>query len=154
MLPSARFAIGFSILLTACSLVTPKFEKPTISVSSISLESGNLLQQNFRVVLKIHNPNSRSLPIKALSADLKVSGEEIASGESSRPVTVPAYGDAELEVGISANMALALLKLSTHSDTRGDAIAYDVTGVVTLELPFFRSLPFHESGSFDLHSGS
>ena len=154
MSPRACSAVVFSVLLAACSLITPKFEKPSVSVSSISLESGNLLQQNFRVVLKIHNPNSRSLPIKALSADLKVSGEEIASGQSSRPVTVPAFGDADMEVGISANMALALLKLSKHGDAHGDAIGYDLTGVVTLELPFFRSLPFHESGSFDLHGGN
>jgi LEA14-like dessication related protein len=154
MLPRACFAVVLPLMVAACSLLAPKFEKPTVSVSSIALESGNLLQQNFRVVLKIHNPNSRSLPIKALSADLKVSGEEIANGQSSRPVTVPAFGEADMEVGISANMALALLKLSKHSDTHGDAIAYDLTGVVTLELPFFRSLPFHESGSFDLHGGS
>jgi LEA14-like dessication related protein len=138
------------MLLGACSLLTSKFEKPTITVSSISLESGNLLQQNFRVVLKVRNPNSRSLPIKALSADLKVSGEEIASGQSTRSVTVPALGEADMEVGISANMALALLKLSKH----GDTIPYELNGVVTLELPFFRNLPFHQSGSFDLHGGN
>ena len=61
MLPRAlrecwRLGLSAALLLAACSLIAPKFEKPNLSVVSIRLVGGNLLQQNFLVKLYIQNP--------------------------------------------------------------------------------------------------
>jgi hypothetical protein len=53
-------------------------------------------------------------------------------------------------MNITANMALALLKLAGRKDSHGDSIDYDMTGGASLDLPFLRDLPFHQSGSFAL----
>ncbi len=150
MLPRAPLLIAFSLLLAACTLFAPKFEKPSISVVSISLAGGNLLQQNFRVTLRIHNPNDRALPVKGLTADLRVGGEEIASGAMDHAFTVSALGDTDFDLTIKANMALALLQLSQHADHRDAGIAYELTGQVALDLPFFRTMLFHQTGTLSL----
>lgn len=142
--------LAVSLLLTACTLFVPKFEKPSLAVVSVTLVGGNLLQQNFRVTLRIHNPNDRTLPIKAVNADLRVSGEQIASGSVDQPITVAALGDTDVDMTIKANMALMLLKLSQHGDHRDAPIPYELSGAVTLDLPFFRTLPFSQSGSLNL----
>jgi len=151
MLPRTRLLfIGWSLCLAACSLLTPKFERPTVSVAGIELTNGNLLQQTFRVKLNIQNPNDRALPVRGLHASLSVEGEHIAEGQNDRAFVVPAKGDTDFDVLITANMALALLKLANKMDQHADSIDYDVSGAASIDLPFLHDLPFHQTGSFSL----
>jgi LEA14-like dessication related protein len=142
--------IGWSLCLVACSLVAPRFERPTVSVTGIELVNGNLLQQNFRVKFNIQNPNDRALPVSGLHAALSVGGEHVAQGQNERAFLVPAKGDADFDMMITANMALALLKLANKMDQHADSIEYDVSGAASIDLPFLRDLPFHQTGSFSL----
>jgi LEA14-like dessication related protein len=142
--------IGWSLCLVACSLVTPKFERPTLSVAGIELLNGNLLQQNFRVKFNIHNPNDRALPVRGLHASLSVGGEHIAQGQNDRAFVVPARGDVDFDMMITANLGVALLKLAGKMDQHADSIDYDVSGAASIDLPFLRDLPFHQTGSFSL----
>jgi LEA14-like dessication related protein len=151
MLPrTPLLLIGWSLCLAACSLMAPKFERPTLSVTGIELVNGNLLKQNFRVKFNIQNPNDRALPVSGLHAALSVAGETIAQGQNERAFVVPAKGDVEFDMMITANMALALLKLGHVMDQHADSIAYDVSGAASVDLPFLHDLPFHQTGSFSL----
>ncbi len=142
--------LTFSFALGGCSAFAPKFTRPNITVISVEMRSGNLLQQNFAVKLNIQNPNDRALPVRGLHTELNVGGEQIASGVSDRAITVPANGDAEFDMTISANLGLALLKLADKANQHADSIDYDITGVASIDLPFLRNLPFHQTGSFSL----
>jgi LEA14-like dessication related protein len=141
---------ALALCLAACSLVTPKFNRPTVSVVKIEMRGGNLLQQNFAVKLNVQNPNDRALPVRALYVELNVGGERVASGVSDRAFVVPAFGESEFDMTIKANMALALLELSHSMDQHADSIDYDVSGAASIGLPFLRDLPFHQTGSFSL----
>ena len=138
------------LALSACSALAPKFNRPNISVERIELRGGNLLQQNFAVKLNIQNPNDRALPVAGLHVELNVGGEQIASGVSDRAIVVPAHGESDFDMTVKANVALALLKLSAKMDQHSDSIDYDLTGVASIDLPFLRELPFHQTGSFSL----
>jgi hypothetical protein len=136
------------VVVSACSLLTPKFERPVVSVVSIQMVGGNFLQQNFLLTLNIQNPNDRALPVTSLHADLSVMGDSVATGVSNRSVIVPARGEAQFELSIKANMALVLLKLAGRPDKHSDSIDYQLTGGASIDLPFMRDLPFHQAGSF------
>jgi LEA14-like dessication related protein len=151
MLPRlSGFLLYLALAFSGCSIVAPKFTRPDITVISVELRGGNLLQQNFAVKLNIHNPNDRVLPVRGLHTELNVGGERIASGVSDRPVTVPAFGDSEFDMTITANLAMALLKLNDKANQHADAIEYEITGVADIDLAFLRNLPFHQNGSFSL----
>jgi LEA14-like dessication related protein len=137
-------------LLGACALLRPHFDKPELSVIDVRMLDGNFFQQNFLLRLKVRNPNDRAIPINSVSADLKVGGESFASGTSNRAFTVAAFGDAEFEMTVQANMALAVLKLLGKSDRQTDSIDYELDGNVSIDLPLLRSLPFHQRGSLSL----
>lgn len=135
------------ILLLCTVACAAKFERPNLNVVGIDMKSGNLLQQTFLVKFQIQNPNDRELPVSGLHAELNVGGEQIASGVSNRAFVVPAHGQSEFDMTITANMALAMLKLANQ---HADSIDYEVTGAASLDLPFMHNLPFHQNGSFPL----
>ncbi len=142
--------LGALLCLSACSLLTPNFERPTVSVVGIEMVGGSLLQQTFRAKFTIHNPNDRALPVSGLHASLNVGGEHLAQGQIDRPFVVPAGGNSDFDMMITANMALALLKLANKMDQNADSIDYDLSGAASVDLPLLRDLPFHQMGSFSL----
>ena len=144
-------ALACLLNLVGCSLLAPKFNRPNITVASIELRSGNLLQQNFAVKLDIQNPNARALPVKGLHVELSAGGVQIASGVSDHDFVVPPFGDSQFDMTIKANLGAAVLLLANKLDQHADSVAYDLTGSASIDLPFLRDLPFHQTGSFSLH---
>ncbi len=142
MLRSLALVLGLCI--AGCA---PKFERPDLSVKSIELQSGNLLQQSFLVKFEVQNPNQRPLPVQGLHAELSIAGQRIASGVSNRSFVVPPMGESEFDMTITANMALALLQLANQ---HGDSVEYEVSGAASLDLAFLHDLPFHQTGKFSL----
>lgn len=137
--------------LAACSLFAPQFERPYVSVVSIEMRSGNLLQQTFLVKLNVQNPNDRALPVNGLQVQLNVGGQQIAGGASDRAFVVPARGESGFDMTIKANMAMALALLADKMNQHSDSIEYEVTGMASIDLPFLRDLPFHQTGTFSLN---
>ncbi len=136
--------------LAACSVLAPRFEKPEVSVAGVEMAGGNLLQQNFRVKLNVRNPNNRDLPVIRLHAELNVGGEHVASGDNDHAFVVPAQGSTDVDINVTANLALTLLKLAQRPDGGSGSIDYAVTGSASLDLPFLHDLPFRQQGSFSL----
>ncbi len=54
------------------------------------------------------NPNARELPIKGISYRIEVNDAELAQGLTDTPFVVPAMGEAEFDVQVTANLAGAL----------------------------------------------
>jgi LEA14-like dessication related protein len=139
-----------ALALSACALLHPHFEQPTVRVAGVELRGGNLLQQNFVVKLNVQNPNDRALPVRALTFSLKVEGVDFASGLSEQAFSVPALGDADFDMDISANLAFALLKLADKRQQHADTLGYELSGTARIDLPFTRQIEFHENGSLPL----
>ena len=139
----------FGLCFAAC-VMTPKFARPVVSVVSIEMRSGNLLQQNFAVKLNVQNSNPRALPVSALRVALNVGGVEVASGSSDHAFLVPPMGESRFDMTIKASVALALMKLADKMDPHADSVDYDLTGSASIDLPFLRDLPFHQTGTFSL----
>jgi LEA14-like dessication related protein len=140
----ALFALG----LCGCSLFIPKLEKPTLSVVDVQLLKGDLWHQELRVRMRVQNPNDRQLPVKGLSYELDVDGQEFAHGISGDSFVVPAHGEAEFDLSVSANMASLLVKMLGQGG--GDSLDYQLTGKISLSAGLLRSFSFNEHGSFKL----
>jgi LEA14-like dessication related protein len=151
MLPRL-LGVMLALALSSCSLFHPHFEQPTVRVVAIQLRGGNLLQQDFVVKLNVQNPNGRSLPVRELNFSLKIEGTDFASGSSEQAFSVPARGDADFDMNVSANLGFAVLKLADKRAHQADTLAYDLSGQARLDLPFTRQITFHQGGSLPLSS--
>ena len=138
------------LAVAGCSTLGYKFETPQLTVVQVELVKGDLLQQNLRVRLHVRNPNRRELSVSGITYEIEVAGEKFAHGESERDFVVPALGETEFDVGVTANAAATLLKLATGG-MRSDALDYRLFGKVNLKSGLLRSLPFEQRGSVNLH---
>jgi LEA14-like dessication related protein len=139
-----------ALALSACSLLHPQLEQPTINVARIEFRSGNLLQQTFAVKLHVLNPNDRALPVRNLHFSLSLEGETVADGSNDRAFVVPARGELDFDMNISANLAVVILKMAGKRQAHADSLAYEVIGAASVDLPFMSNIPFHQSGSLSL----
>jgi LEA14-like dessication related protein len=131
--------------LSACSLFVPKLEKPTLSVVSIQMLKSDLWHQELKLRMRVQNPNDRALPVSGLSYQLEVAGQELAHGMSGDSFVVPAQGEAEFDMSVSANMASVVMKVLSQG---ANPVDYRLTGKIALSAGLWRSIPFNESGTF------
>ena len=138
------------LALTSCSLFVPKLETPKLSVVNVEVLKSDLWEQRMKVRMRVVNPNDRPIPVKGLTVALDVQGEELAHGVSAAAFDVPALGEAEFDMNMTANMAAALLKLLGNRNATGDSIDYRLKGKLSLSEGMLRSIPFEDHGSFSL----
>jgi LEA14-like dessication related protein len=131
--------------LSACSLFVPKLEKPTLSVVSVQMVKSDLWHQELKLRMRVQNPNDRALPVKGLIYELDVDGQELAHGMAGDSFVVPARGEAEFDMSVSANMASVLVKVLSQG---GNPVDYRLTGKIALSAGLWRSIPFNEQGTF------
>jgi LEA14-like dessication related protein len=137
--------IAAALTLSGCSLFVPRLEKPTLSVVSVQMLKGDLWHQELKVRLRVQNPNDRALPVKGLTYELDVDDQEFAHGTSGDSFVVPPRGEAEFDLGVSANMASLLVKVLGQNEKQVD---YRITGKIALSAGLLRSFSFDEHGSF------
>jgi LEA14-like dessication related protein len=135
--------------LSGCSLFVPKLQPPRLSVVDVAFQKGALWQQKLKVRLHVENPNDRVLPIKGINYTLDVNGQEFAHGESAASFVVPALGEAEFDMNMTANMAGTLISLLSHG--ADPTIDYHLVGKISLSEGFLRSIPFDQHGTLRLH---
>lgn len=138
------------VALSACStLPTTDPLPPEVSVDRIRLGKFNLRKQEVNLRLKVENPNSFDLPLQMLSFNINVEGDELANGTSDQAVTIPASGDALLDVSVSSSRLFKFIFEYLQDLTQGKSeTAYTVTGFVKLA-NWPRRIPFDVDGVLD-----
>jgi LEA14-like dessication related protein len=140
-----------ALLLGACSALGPKLEAPNLSVVGVELLESDIFQQRVKLKLRVQNPNDRDLPIKGVSTQVELAGEEFATGVSSAQFNVPALGETDFDMIVTANMAGALVRvLGRKGGEKTNEIEYRVKGKVSLASGLLRSIPFDEKGTLKL----
>ena len=130
-------------------LSLPKFESPKLSVVSLKLQSADIFSQRMQVRMRVLNPNTRELPIKGITYRIEVNDANLAEGQTDAAFVVPAMGEAEFDVQVTANLAGALARLLSRGGTP-ETIDYHLIGNVALSSGFLRRIPFDERGSVKL----
>jgi LEA14-like dessication related protein len=142
-------ACGSILMLIGCAGIGKSLESPRISLADIRVQQSTGLETAFMLQLRVINPNDVDLEVRAVSLELEVNDKPFASGISSNPVTIPAYGSNLIEVQAYSSV-IQLVKSMIGIHQAGE-IAYRAkghlrTGGDALLPPL---LPFDASGTFD-----
>jgi LEA14-like dessication related protein len=130
-------------LLSGCAL--PRLEAPELSIVSMQLQSAGILSQRLALRMRVLNPNARDLPVEGIRYRVEINGTEVGHGLANEPFVVPAFGEAEFDVQMTANLAGALARLLLSRESQ-DSLEYRLVGDVALSAGFLRRIPFDERG--------
>jgi LEA14-like dessication related protein len=147
-----RFLLTWICLagLAACAGVPRNLQTPDISFVGVRAVDASLFEQRLEVRLRVRNPNDIALPVTGLDVEMELADEPFAHGVSAREFTVPALGEAEFDMLVTANAAAALLKIAGSNRQSREEIGYRLKGKLSTRLGLLRSIPFDETGTLPL----
>lgn len=145
-------AFLLAVGLVACGGIGVKPEAPHLSFVGLKALETNLFEQKLEVRLRVQNPNKVDLPVNGLDINLDLAGEPFAHGVSAREFTVPAHGEAEFDMNVTANAASALIRILGSDQKSRDDIDYRIKGKLSTHLGMLRSIPFDETGRLPISS--
>jgi LEA14-like dessication related protein len=147
-------AVLACMLAAACSTLRPGVEvlKPDVRLTDLALVESGLLEQHFRVTLRVSNPNDFALPVDGLRFALRVNDNPLVTGLTDEAVSVPRLGTATIDVDAFTSTLDVVRQLVTLTQ-RHDALAYKLDGTVFLKSHGEREVPFTKTGTLQLAPG-
>jgi LEA14-like dessication related protein len=137
--------LGFA----GCAGIPRDLETPQVSFVGLKTIEASLFEQKLTVRMKVRNPNPIELPVNGLDVDIELADEPFARGASAREFVVPAEGEAEFDMNVTANAANALLKIA-GGDLKADEVGYRVKGKLSTKIGMLRTIPFDERGTLPI----
>jgi LEA14-like dessication related protein len=134
-------------VLAGCAGIPRDLETPDVEFVSLDAVEASLFEQRLRVRMRVKNPNEIELPVRGLDVDMELAGEPFAKGVSAREFVVPARGEAEFDMLVTANAASALLRIAGSDRKSREKIGYRLKGKLSTRIGMLRSIPFEESGT-------
>jgi len=143
-----------ALLAWDCAGLRTYSEPPRVSLVSIQPKEMGVLEQRYALQLRIMNPNDTALPVAGMQYTLEINGHEFAYGVSRQPVSIPAYGEAVLDVDVVSNLLGVMQQLQEAGTGKSESLKYRLSGSLGLENRLGK-LPFDYSGELKyLPSGS
>lgn len=148
---SIPFLIAAALLtLQGCAALKTQIQTPQLSLSQVQMLESTLLEQRYRLTVRVQNPNAVSLPIKGMNYAVKFAGVDFASGVTPMAFRVPARGEHNVDIDVTTNLLRSAQQLMTYLRDRPDTLDYELTGEIQVDLPFVGAVPFSRTGSVDL----
>jgi LEA14-like dessication related protein len=126
-----------------------------VTVSSVEVLESTMLEQLYRVTLRVQNHNDQALTIRGGSFDLVLNGGDFGSGVTDSEVTVPAFGDAKVEVRMVSTMfgMLRLFQGLAERGPEGGVLRYRISGRFSVD-GVFGGVRFDDSGELSIPVGT
>ncbi len=133
--------------LSGCSTwLSSDFEEPQVQLAKVDIIKARLLEQQFMLRFRIDNPNDHSLPVRGLAYIVHLNDIELASGESSGWLTVPAHGFDYYEVPVHTNLWRHMKYIVRLLEKPDRPIAYRLDGDLKIGLLFSRQVHISNNG--------
>ncbi len=142
--------VCLTLSTSGCSTLMASVEPPQLALSNVQMLQSSLLEQRYRLTLRVNNPNPVALPISGMSYAVKFAGVDFASGVTPNAFRIPARGEHLVDIDVSTNLLRTAQQLVTVLRGDPDAIDYELSGSVDVDLPLVGAVPFSKSGTVAL----
>ena len=144
--------IAFALLVTwmaGCAGPGYYGDAVRVTVSDIEVIEASMLEQLYRVTLRVQNRDDQAIEIRGGSFDLAINGSDFGSGVTDQHLSVAAFSDAKLEVRMVSTV-FGMLRLIRGLQARdGEPLGYEISGRFSVGGDF-GGLRFHEAGEITL----
>jgi len=137
----------FPVLLSGCTALPPAIENPHVTLNNLQVLDMTLLEQRYAVTLRVQNPNPVPIPVSGVSFRLDINDTEFGRGVTNQAVTIPAYGEALVELSLVSNLARLFDQVRGMESNRGPSLRYRLSGGLSVSNRFGK-LPFDYQGEF------
>ena len=134
-------------LLSGCAIMQDPIESPYVSLNNLQVRDMTLLEQRYTVTLRVQNPNPVPIPITGISFLLDLNDTELGRGVSAEVVTVPAYGEALVEINLVSNLMRLFDQVRNADGKGGQNLRYRISGGLSLANRLGK-IPFEYRGEF------
>jgi len=139
----------FASLITACAGLGGQRDSLRVTVSDIEVIEATLLEQLYRVTLRVQNRSDREIAIRGGSFDLALNGRDFGSGVTDRSLRVPAWSDAQIDVRMVSTVFGWVRLVQGLQSREGEPLQYTIDGRFAVE-GGFGGIGFRESGEVAL----
>ncbi len=133
-------------LLGACASVIGPVEEPRITLTSLRLLPPSGAEQRIEVGLRFMNPNGFDLKANGVVVSAGFNDVPVLSGAIAEPPVVPAYGEQEMKVVLSASLLNGIRLVRSIMEHPDDPVSYRLDARVDLKLPLARTLRILKQG--------
>ena len=140
-------ALFFVVLLNGCAALQSAIETPHVTLNNLQVVDMTLLEQRYAVTLRVQNPNPIPLPITGMNFQLDINDSELGRGVTNEAETVPAYGEALVEVKLASNLMRIFNQIRGLESSKGQSLRYRLSGGLSISSRMGK-LPFEYRGEF------
>lgn len=123
------------------------FERPEVQLVDAEIIQARLHQQEFKLKLRIDNPNNTSLPLRGISYDVQLNDIPLGNGHSTRLIKVPANGHTYVELPVYTNIWRHIRSLVRILEKPDQPISYALQVQVKTGLLFSKKVNVSRRGS-------
>jgi LEA14-like dessication related protein len=146
---SRRWVLLLALAAAAgCAAMLPKLQPPQLTITAVTIGSGNLQQQPIRLTFHATNPNDRAIAIRDIDCNLELAGAPFAHGVTEAAFTLPALGETDFSLNVTADLNSVLAALLGGFNHH--MVDYRVYGQVRLQGGIVRTIPFDQQGKVRL----
>lgn len=143
------FAMFFGLAASACTGIPRDLQTPEVFFVGLRAIEASVFEQKLEVRLLVRNPNRIELPVNGLEVDVELAGEHFAHGTSAREFVIPAEGEAEFDMNVTANAAAALVQIA-GADRKSGQVGYRLKGKLSTRVGMLRTIPFDQTGELPI----
>ena len=141
-------SLWLAIMHSGCATMQSQLEPPHVTLTDMRILEMTLFEQRYGLKIRVQNPNPIALPITGLNFQLDVNDAELGRGVSDQTVTVPAHGEAVLEINLTSNLARIFDQLRGFESGKGQSLSYRLSGGLSLSI-WMGKLPFDYRGELN-----
>jgi LEA14-like dessication related protein len=143
-------ALLLVFFMSGCAAMQPTVTPPQLNLIDVQFLDARLLEQRYELTFRVLNPNDLDIPIQGMYFELQLEARPFATGVSSKPVTVPAYGETEVVVTVSTNVLKTVTQLADFLKGQPQSVSYRLSGHLKVDLPLASRLPVSSEGTLRL----
>jgi LEA14-like dessication related protein len=132
------------VIMCGCAAMLPRLQPPSLTVTGIAFAGGSMQQQQMHLTLHVVNPNAREIAIRGIDCTIELEGQPFAQGSTEAAFTLPASGETDFGLNVTANLNNALVALAGGLGHK--TVDYHLYGQVHLGGGLVRTIPFDQEG--------